>query len=227
MMKNLQNEVSLGWRRGLIAGALGVVLTAGGLGADPEEGLSANGPGGGVGTLPATQDDGSSGLPNPVGAAFGEASELNTELAAAAGVPALTLSGTSDELNALIALTYGPGGEEAPGWYELSSHDGIHTIAFHGPVVLLLDPGVLHGSKAVVGISVDPLGTGALSVRTPHGRVAAALTAGLNPLALHRAHRAGLLDAGLTVRTLGLDGQTTSTLRVQALGRVIRIEQLQ
>lgn len=226
MMKNLQNEVSLGWRRGLIAGALGVVLTAGGLGADPEDALAANGPGGGVGTLPSTQDDGTSGLPNPVGAAFGEA-ELHTELAAAAGVPALTLSGTSDELNALIALTYGPGGEQAPGWYELASHEGIHTIAFHGPVVLLIDPGVLHGSKAVVGISVDPLGTGALTVRSSHGRVAGTLSAGLNPLALHRAHRAGLLDAGLTVRTHGLDGQTTSTLWVQAVGRVIRIEQLQ
>lgn len=225
MMKNPQNEVS--WRRGLLAGALGALLTVGGLEADPQEGLSANGPGGGVGTLPATQDDGRSGLPNPVGVAFGEATELATELTATGGLPALTLSGTADELNALLALSYGPGGEEAPGWYELTVAGEIHTIAFHGPVVLLLDPAVLHGSQALVGISVDPLATGALSVRTPHGRVLGALTAGLNPLALHRAHRAGLLEAGLSVRAVGLDGRTTSSLRIQAEGRLIRVEQRQ
>ena len=178
-------------------------LAPGSLTADPGEGLSFNGPGG-VGTLPATKEDGLGGLPLPTHDPMGTATTFGSSSGSAGGAPGFVLRGQPDELNALIALAYGPGASASgTSWYELSSiaPDGTRQIVFHGPLVLELDRAVLGSSGVALGLAVEPQSAGALSAETALGRAAWPLPVGETWLPMQRIVRSGLLEEGLSLQT--------------------------
>ncbi len=212
---------------GWTAGLMGLALIAGSLTANPGDGLTPNGPGGGIGTLPSTASEDNGGLPLGPYEQFGGPTQVNQVTAPATATrPALTLRGLEAELDAWILRAYSPDGS---GWFELSAlaADGTRTITYHGNVTIQLDRAIMHAGSVSAALTVDPAAGGQLAVVRAGNRSATqALTVGEVSLPLQRATRAGLLADGLELTALARGGARTARLDIAARGRTILIEQV-
>lgn len=227
-------RIIAGTRSGVLAGVLGLTLVSGGLAADPEGNTSWNGPGGGVGTLPATAGNGHQGVPiGPFEPWSGPSLVPSTQTggpdrpALALRGPALALRGTDAELDQLIALAFSPDGT---GWFHIEplATDGTRTITYYGNAVVLLERSALRTAQFGPALAIDPSQGGVLAVVTSGDRRATqVLTPGLAPLPLTRALGVGLLSNGIELEAKDRSGSTIASFGFVAEGPQIRIEQRQ
>lgn len=193
------------------------------------------GPGGGVGTLPASAGDGIDGMPIGPLDPWNGASQVPSSGKGSPGspsteeilAPALALRGTQAELDHLIALAYSPDGT---GWFHLEgpTASGVWTLTFHGNAVVLLERSALRANAQAPALSVAPSQAPMVAVVTAGGHHAVQpLTPGLVPLPLDRLLGAGLLANGVGLEALQRGGAATARFSFLAQGPQIRVEQHQ
>jgi hypothetical protein len=230
-----RHGAAAGFRTGALAALLGLALVVGVHAGTGNVTLSASGgPGGGVGTLPASAGEGFDGMPvgpldpwngmsqvpsqgSPGGPTTGEVL-----------APALALRGTQAELDHLIASAYSPDGT---GWFHLESPtpSGVRTITFHGNAIVLLERSALRANAQATALSVAPSQIPIVAVVTAAGgqHAVQALTPGLVPLPLDRLLGAGLLANGVALEAMERGGAATAHLTFRADGSRILVEQRQ